>query len=237
MIAENNNNIKNYLLNIFIFLIVSATYLGQLASIFFFYNYMSIKKIKFSYILSYSFIFIGSLIYILCIILQKDSYLRPFILMGSRLLIGLGSNPMIGKKYLTLYTPKYLLPTLSKIYLIIEFCGLILGPSITSLLIFIDLGKGFSMSNCVGYYGIIGSIVLVIINHFFFISPKDSNFSMVINQGNEDVNMSSSQAMQNNFDEDDDSQDKEFYKMQKERNEKKKAGLEPTRSDEAAICL
>ena len=230
-----STKIHAYLLNIFIFLIVSSTYLGQLASIFFFYNYMSIKKIKFSYILSYSFIFIGSLIYILCIILQKDSYLRPFILMGSRLLIGLGSNPMIGKKYLTLYTPKYLLPTLSKIYLIIEFCGFILGPSITSLFIFIDLGKGFSKSNCVGYYGIIGSIVLVLINHFFFISPGDSNFSMVINQGNEDVNMSSSQAMISNFDDDDDSQDKEFYKMQKERNEKKKAGLEPTRSDEVHI--
>ena len=235
MTTENNTSIKNYLLNIFIFLIVGATYLGQLASIFFFYNYMSIKKIKFSYILSYSFIIIGSLIYILCIILKKNNLLTSFILMGSRLLIGLGSNPMIGKKYLTLYTPKYLLPTLSKIYLIIEFCGLILGPSITALLIFIDLGKGFSKSNCVGYYGIIGSVILVLINQFFFISPGDSNFSMVVNQGKEDVNMSSSQAIQANFDDDDDSQDKEFYKMQKERNERKKAGLEPTRSDEVHI--
>ena len=235
MTTENNTSIKNYLLNIFIFLIVGATYLGQLASIFFFYNYMSIKKIKFSYILSYSFIIIGSLIYILCIILKKNNLLTSFILMGSRLLIGLGSNPMIGKKYLTLYTPKYLLPTLSKIYLIIEFCGLILGPSITALLIFIDLGKGFSKSNCVGYYGIIGSVILVLINQFFFVSPGDSNFSMVVNQGKEDVNMSSSQAIQANFDDDDDSQDKEFYKMQKERNERKKAGLEPTRSDEVHI--
>ena len=235
MTTENNTSIKNYLLNIFIFLIVGATYLGQLASIFFFYNYMSIKKIKFSYILSYSFIIIGSLIYILCIILKKNNLLTSFILMGSRLLIGLGSNPMIGKKYLTLYTPKYLLPTLSKIYLIIEFCGLILGPSITALLIFIDSGKGFSKSNCVGYYGIIGSVILVLINQFFFVSPGDSNFSMVVNQGKEDVNMSSSQAIQANFDDDDDSQDKEFYKMQKERNERKKAGLEPTRSDEVHI--
>ena len=232
--GENIHDIQNYLMNMFIFLMVSATYLGQFFSTFIFYNYMSIKKIKLSYILSYSFIIIGSLIYILSITFQKNNYFTALTLMGSRFLIGLGSNPMIGKKYLTLYTPKYLLPTLSKVYLIIEFCGLILGPSITSLLIFIDFPKIFYMPNCVGYYGIIGSVILVIINHIFFISPGDSDFSVVINQGNEDVNMSSSQAIQSNL-EDDDSQDKEFYRMQKERNEKKKAGLEPTKSDEVHI--
>ena len=230
-------NFKFTIMNIFIFMVVGATYIGQWASMFFFYNYMSIKKIKFSYILSYSFILIGSLIYILSILHEQNHYkIRALILGGARLLIGLGSNPMIGKKYLTLYTPKYLLPTLSKIYLITEISGLVLGPCITPLLCFINSGQVFCIFNCIGYYGVIGSIVLIIINHFYFVSPGDDNFSVVINQTKEDVNMSSSKAYVNNFeDDDDDTQDKEFYRMQKERNERKKAGLEPTKSDEVQI--
>ena len=225
------------LMNIFIFMIVGATYLGQWISIFFFYNYMSIKKIKFSYMLSYSFILIGSLIYILSIIYHQGHYkLRAVILGGARLLIGLGSNPMIGKKYLTLYTPKYLLPFLSKIYLIIEMSGLILGPCISSILCFISIGEICCVFNCIGYYGVIGSIILIILNHFLFVPPGDENFSVVINQTKDDVNMSVSKAyVNNNFEDDEDTQDKEFYRLQKEKNEKKKAGLEPTKSDEVQI--
>ena len=52
----------------------------------------------------------------------------------SRFLIGLGSNQMQGKRYITLYTPKYYLPLLSKIYLIIELAGFILGPFFTILM-------------------------------------------------------------------------------------------------------
>ena len=225
------------LLNIFVFMVVGATYLGQWLSIFFFYNYMSIKKIKNSYLFSYSFILIGSFIYILSIIYNQGHYkLRALILGGARLLIGLGSNPMIGKKYLTLYTPKYLLPFLSKIYLIIEISGLILGPCITSLLCFIPLGEVFCVFNCIGYYGFIGSIILIILNHFLFVPPGDDKFSVVINQTKDDVNISVSRAyVNNNFEDDEDTQDKEFYRLQKERNERKKAGLEPTKSDEVQI--
>ena len=222
------------LMNIFIFLVVGATYFGQFASIFFFYNYMSIKKIKFSYILSYSFIIIGSLIYILSILYGLHHYKIPTLILGvSRFLIGLGSNPMMGKKYLTLYTPIYLLPILSKIYIIIELCGLIFGPCIISLFSFIYFGKGFCILNCVGYYGILGCIILLIINHFYFVSPADPYFSVVENQTNEDVNMSSSQ-FENNFD-DDDEEDKEFYKMQKEKNEMKKEDLNTSKNDEIQI--
>ena len=231
-----SDNFNFTIMNIFIFMVVGSTYIGQWASMFFFYNYMSIKKIKFSYILSYSFILIGSLIYILSIIRDQKHYkARALILGGARLLIGLGSNPMVGKKYLILYTPKYILPTLSKIYLIIEISGLILGPCITSLLCFINSGEPFCIFNCIGYYGLIGSIILIIINHFCFVSPGEDDFSVVINQSKEDVNMSSSKAYMNNFEDDEDTQDKEFYRMQKERNERKKAGLEPTKSDDVQI--
>ncbi len=229
------NDIKFYIMNILLFLVIGAAYLGQWASIFFFYNYTSIKKIKFSYILSNSFIFIGSLIYILSIIYGYGHYkIRSLILSGARLLIGLGTNPMLGKKYLTLYTPKYLLPTLSKTYLIIEICGFSLGPCITALLCFIHISSAYCIFNCIGYYGAIGSIILILVNHFYFVSPKDPNFSVVVNQTNEDLNMSASQTVMNNF-EDDDKEDKEFYKMQKEKREKKKAGLEGTKSDDISI--
>ena len=239
--AGNITNLKNIvkipLMNFFIFMVVAATYLGQWISIFFFYNYMSIKKIKFSYILSYSFILIGSLIYILSIIYHQGHYkLRAVILGGARLLIGLGANPMIGKKYLTLYTPRYLLPFLSKIYLITEMSGLIIGPCISLLLCFIPIGEICCVFNCIGYYGVIGSIILIIINHFLFVPPGNDDFSVVINQTKDDVNISVSKAyVNNNFEDDEDTQDKEFYRLQKEKNEKKKAGLEPTKSDEVQI--
>ena len=212
--------------NIFIFLVVSVTYLGQWLSIFFFYNFTSLKKIKFSYFISYSFIFIGSLIYLLGNIFESN--LLAFILGLGRFLIGVGSNPMVGKKYLTLYTPQYFLPTISKIYLIIELFGLILGPCFTALFYFID------KDTCSGYYGIVGSVILIIINQVFMTSPNDTNFSVVENQTKDDVNMSSSQFISNNF-EDEDEQDKEFYKMQKEKIDRRSAGLEPTRSDDVTI--
>ena len=236
-IANSDSIFKIPLMNVFIFMVVASTYFGQWISIFLFYNYMSIKKIKFSYILSYSFILVGSLIYILSIFYRQGHYkLRAVILGGARLLIGFGANPMIGKKYLTLYTPKYLLPLLSKIYLIIEISGLILGPCISALFCFISIGEICSVLNCIGYYGVLGSIILIIINHFLFIPPGDDNFSVVINQTNDDVNISVSKAfINNNFEDDEDTQDKEFYRLQKEKNEKKKAGLEPTKSDEVQI--
>ena len=212
--------------NIFIFLVVSVTYLGQWLSIFFFYNFTSLKKIKFSYFISYSFIFIGSLIYLLGNIFESN--LLAFILGLGRFLIGIGSNPMVGKKYLTLYTPQYFLPTISKIYLIIELFGLILGPCFTALFYFID------KDTCSGYYGIVGSVILIIINQVFMTSPNAPNFSVVENQTKDDVNMSSSQFISNNF-EDEDEQDKEFYKMQKEKIDRRSAGLEPTRSDDVTI--
>ena len=228
--------ISFFIMNVFIFVALASTYLGQWLSIFFFYNYISLKKIKFSFILCYLFIFIGSLIYILTIGYEKKFYgIHALFLGGARLLIGLGTNPMIGKKYITLYTPKYYLPLLSKLYLVIELCGLILGPSIASLFSFLYIGSFFNILNCIGYYGVIGSFILFIINIILFVSPKDSNFSVLINQSREDVNASSSQYIQNNFDDNEDSEDKEFYRLQKERNERKKAGLEPTKSDDVNI--
>ena len=229
-----NKNIEKKMSIILIFSIVGITYLGQWCSTFFFYNCMSIKKLKFSYLICYLLTFIGSLIYILSFLNNSNDQLEGLILGGSRFLIGLGANPMMGKKYLTLYTPKYLLPLLSKVYLIIELSGLILGPCITSLFYIKKNPPNFISSNCIGYYGAIVSVIMIIINQFFMISPGDQNFTVLENQTKEDLNISTSKYISNNF-EDDDEQDKEFYKMQKEKNERKTAGLEPTRSDDVKI--
>ena len=225
-----------FTMNVLMFLAVGATYLGQWLSIFFFYNYISIKEVRFSYLFCYTFICIGSLIYIASILYGQGRYKPRGLILGlARLLIGLGSNPMIGKKYLTFYTPKYLSPVISRIYLILELSGLILGPCITALFCLIHIGSRFCILNCIGYYGVIGSFVLFLINYFYFTPPGNEDFSMVINQTNDDVNMSSSQAINSHFDDFDDTQDIEFYRLQKERNQRKKEGLEPTKSDDVHI--
>ena len=108
--------------------------------------------------------------------------------------------------------------------------GLILGPCFETLFIIIFKGE----TNCIGYYGTIVSIILLVVNQLFMTSPGDDKFSVVENQAKEDVNMSTSQYFSNNFEEDDE-QDKEFYQMQKEKKDRKSAGLEPTRSDDIKI--
>ena len=243
---ENDDTIDQFwLLNIFLFLTVGATYFAQFLSIFFTYNYISIKNIKVSYILSYIFLFSGSVIYIASILSKyrenkentNDSghyKVRVLILGIARFLIGLGSNSMLGKKYITLYCPKYYLPIVSKIYLIIELSGFILGPCITALFSFLRIGSFYCLFNCVGYYGAFGSLILFFVNQFLFISPQSQNFFAVKNQTTEDINASTTQVGQSNFD-DEDAEDKEFYKLQKEANERKSAGLEPTKSDEVHI--
>ena len=246
---EKNNEIDQFwFFNILVFLTVGVTYLSQFLSIFFTYNYISIKNIKVSYILSYIFLFVGSVLYIASIFskyrenFQEDTdsghYKTRVLILGiSRFIIGLGSNSMLGKKYITLYCPKYYLPIVSKIYLIIEISGFILGPCITALFSFVSFDKYYCLFNCIGYYGAFSSLILFFVNQFLFTSPQHQNFFAVKNQTTEDINASTTQVGgggQNNFDEED-AEDKEFYKLQKEANERKSAGLEPTKSDEVHI--
>ena len=227
-----------WFINLFLFFVVSSTYFAQFLSIFFFYNYTSRKKIKFSFLLSYTFIFIGSILYILSIFSKQGHFkVRALVLGFSRVLVGLGSNPMIGKKYITMYSPRYYLPLISKIYLIVELSGFILGPAITALIIYIQLGEHFCVFNCVGYYGTFVSVILFIIYYYFFIPPFDRNFLIFKNTRKEDLNLSKSQSTEPLFDDIEDSQDREFYKLQREKADKKneKSKLEVTKSDEINI--
>ena len=93
-----------YLMTILVFTAVWVLYLAQYFSFLIFYDCFSIKKIKGTYTASYILFFIGSLIYILSVfysIEESHFKLRAVILGASRFLIGLGSNQMQGKRYIT----------------------------------------------------------------------------------------------------------------------------------------
>ena len=170
---------------------------------------------------------------------NNDNYfiINSLILGGSRVLIGLGANSIIGKQYILIYTPKYLLPKLSKIYLICQIVGFILGPGISALLSFEHDENNviYTNSNCIGYYGVLSSFILLLLNHFYFISPSGRDFSMVINQSKDNNNKSSSHLYQSLIEDDEDEQDREYFKLQKEKNDRRSAGLEPTKSDDVNI--
>ena len=232
-------NNRFYLMTFLVFTVIAVLYLAQYFSILIFYECISVKKIKLSYMFSYILIFLGSLIYIFSVFYSiEDEHfkLRAVMLGASRFFIGLGSNQMQGKRYITLYTPKYYIPLLSKIYLIIELFGFILGPCFTALFSFISFDIDWCIFNCVGYFGASFSFIMFIINLFFFTSPKNVRFSMTKNKNNLDLNSNVSNSQINQISiEDDDSQDIEFYKLQKEAEEKKKAGLDTTKSDDIIL--
>ena len=178
-------NNRFYLMSFLVFTVIAVLYFSQYLSFLIFYDCMSIKKIKFSMSISYILFFFGSLIYILSVfysIEDKHYKLRAVMLGASRTLIGFGSNQMQGKRYITLYTPKYLLPLLSKIYFVVELAGFILGPCFTLLFSFLYIDEYICMFNCLGYYGAIVSLLMLIINQIYFVSPKDERFFVTMDK-------------------------------------------------------
>ena len=231
--AEHNHF---FLLSILVFTAISVLYFGQYLSVLLFYDCVSINNIKSCYNISYILFLCGSLVYIFSVFysLEEQHYkLRAFILGSSRFIIGLGSNQMQGKRYITLYTPKYFLPLLSKIYLIIELAGFILGPTLTALFCFLHYDKYICIFNCLGYYGALVSFIMLLLHIFLFRSPKDPNFSTTIDKDKIIINNNEDNVTNISLDkfEEDDSEDKEFYKLQKEANEKKQKDLEIKNDD------
>ena len=106
-----------------------------------------------------------------------------------------------------------------------EMLGFILGPLIEAILLYIQIGEAISMFNCIGYYGMIGSIVLFIAHYIFFLPPQNENFLIVRDTIKGDINKSNSQSTDPHFEDVDDSQDQEFYRMQREKNDKKNIGI------------
>jgi hypothetical protein len=91
-----------------VFTVIAVLYFAQYLSVLILYECVSFKKIKFTYTISYILFLCGSLIYIFSILYSiEDEHfkMRAVMLGASRFLIGLGSNQIQGKRYITLYTP------------------------------------------------------------------------------------------------------------------------------------
>ena len=141
----------------------------------------------FSYLISYFLIFLSSLLFFF-IVEEGDSIPNIILIIISRILLGFAHNKMINKKYITLYLPKFRLPKVSKIYLIMEMIGMILGPLIVLTIYRIRPMNSkfvkYSSFNCVGWYGLSVSFILGIIHLIFFIKPLSNYFVMVEDESN-----------------------------------------------------
>ena len=204
---------KNYE-HIYAFLTIAMTYLS---SSFFMVVYHNTKLayMKMISTISYIFLILGSLCYIFSFIYidpKYNDYIVFSFILCSRILIGLGNNIMVGKKYITLYTPRFFVGKISLIYLIFQIIGLAFGPFIGIGLVFIpekDLywKLKYNCYNCIGYYGIIASFVLFLLNLILFTSPGKNNLTNFKYQY---------YSRSSNFNEDfDDTLDKEYYDMKK----------------------
>ena len=213
--------------------IIASTYFFSYFSIMF-YNYLGNKNIGTAYIVSYIFFMLGSISYILSYQKNEDNKFNTYLfkssmigfLVFSRIVIGLGAISTIGKKYILNYSSKYFLPYISKIYVLISILGHSFGPLIGFFLYEIPDTKFFrfvyySKFNSIGWYGFIMSCILLVIHLIFFTPPHSKQFKR--NQTSSSivqVTETSEQTQEIPFLESDleDTQDKEFYQMQKEKN-------------------
>ena len=95
----------------------------------------------------------------------------------------------MSKKYITLYLPKSRVCDVSQKFLLSELIGEILGPLISLILINIEesnfLGSlKYTHFNCLGYFGLVISLLLLIVHAVFFTKPLSTNFLMVKDEKN-----------------------------------------------------
>ena len=212
---------KNYN-HIYSFLTIVFTYLSSFFFMIIYHN-TDINNIKITNNISYILLFIGSLGYSLSLSIKNlkentKEYIIFLYILGSRISIGLGNNIMMGKKYITLYSPRFYVAKISLYFLIFQILGLAFGPLFGAILLYIPESEDplflkieYNRYNCIGWYGCIFSFILFIFNCILFSRPDSSYFFIVKNE-NQENNMNN-----NNFEDDiEDTQDKEFYKMQKE---------------------
>ena len=211
-------------------LIIASTYLFSYFSIMF-YHYFGSKNIKLAYSISYLLFAIGSVAYIISYRAEdeknngKTKLMKSAVigyLVFSRIIVGLGANPTMGKKYILNYASKYFLPFISKIYVLISILGHSMGPLIGFFLFEIKDKKYFdfiyySKYNFIGWYGFIMSNLLLITNLVLFTSPFSPKFNRLkIKDKNSHYLTFTSQDTPFLESDIEDSQDKEFYRLQKE---------------------
>ena len=210
-------------------LIIASTYVFSYFSIMF-YSYFGNKNIKSAYVVSYFLFLVGSASYIFSY--QKNdqdqfnSLLFQSSMIGflafSRIVIGLGAIPTMGKNYILNYSSKYFLPYISKIYVFISILGHSFGPLIGFFLYEIPDIEFYrfiyySKFNCIGWYGIIMSFLLLFMHLILFTPPYSKKFKRIITNKsfiNNPEPSNGTQFLENDLE---DEQDKEFYKLQKER--------------------
>ena len=213
-------------------LIIASTYFFSYFSIIFYYYYFGTKNIKIAYSISYIFFALGSLSYIISYRTEDDNksgktkFMKSTVigyLVISRIIIGLGANPILGKRYILDYASKYFLPFISKIYVLISILGHSIGPLLGFFLYEIKDKEYFdfiyySKYNFIGWYGFFTSILLLIANLILFTSPFSPQFSRLKAKTNKNYHNSKIISQDTPFLDDDleDSQDKEFYRLQKE---------------------
>ena len=96
----------------------------------------------------------------------------------------------VARNYIVLYSPKYYLIKISKIYNYINFIGYALGPLIVFLLLLIpDFGSekeiiAYNKKNNIGWYGMIVSFILFFVNVMLFTQEKSEKFDMIKDQNN-----------------------------------------------------
>ena len=206
---------------------IFATYLSQILP-FKIFVYLD-SYMKMTYIVSYFFLFISSLILIFVKNEKNHEKKNFFLILLSRALIGFANNQMMNKKYITLYLPKFRLPRASKNYLISELIGLVCGPFITFILCNIKEYNTkqihYTNFNCIGWYGIFISFLAGVIHIFFFIQPLSNEFIMVKDEsnisGNKYYQRSESEISRKQYLKEQNSMYKKTYKTMKKKNKKK----------------
>ena len=204
------------------FIIIASTYICSLFSIII-YHFFGIKRIKLSYFIAYIFFFIGSLFYVISYNLDHNVNFVFLFLIFSRIFIGFGANPLMGKKYILLYETKYFLPKTSKRYVITSIIGHSMGPFFVFIFFYLSKKERyeifanfyFSKYNCIGWFGIVLSLLFIIINSIFFTSPSSQRFKKL--KTKKEINEREIYESKNSqliIGDDDPNEDKEFYQQQ-----------------------
>ena len=224
------------------FLIISSTYICACFTILI-YNLFGTQRIKLSYIISNLLYLIGSMFYIISYNdRQSINYVFGF-LITARIFIGFGANPLMGKNYILSYTSKYYLPLISKLYVIIQILGHSFGPFFVFIFIAVNNEEKaapeiipnifYSKYNCIGWYGLVGAIILIAFNLIFFTSPSSAKFEKSKLKGHNHHDEELNKKNENFLSDDDDNEkNKIFYQQQKEMIDKSNDLIEEEKEEE-----
>ena len=183
------NKSKPSLNYLFIIIILSLSYISSYFSLFFF-KYPGTKTMI---LISYFLFFAGSLFHIISCntYFNRGNGIPRFLyLLISRIFIGIGSMELIARKYIALYSPKFYLIKISKLYSKVNILGYASGPLITCFILLFPKSKNYegymhyNEFNCIGWYGMLTSIILLFIHYFYFTRQNDDTFQIIRDEHN-----------------------------------------------------